>query len=146
MAYSQERRAAVLVKMLPPSRMTIAALSRQEGISEKTLYKWRREVRAQGRLAPDAGEAPAGWTSRDKFAAVVETASLNVAETAAYCRERGLYPEQIAAWRAACEEESIPSALVAWLAQDIGVPATALADYTTRPVALQMTKAWDNWP
>jgi transposase-like protein len=103
MAYSQERRAAVLVKMLPPSSMTIAALSRQEGISEKTLYKWRREARAQGRLAPDAGEAPAGWTSRDKFAAVVETAALNVAETAAYCRERGLYPEQIAAWRAACE-------------------------------------------
>lgn len=33
-------------------------------------------------------------------------------------------------WR---EEEPIPSALVAWLAQDIGVPATALADYTTRP-------------
>ncbi|NBB69570.1 MAG: hypothetical protein GVY33_04475 [Alphaproteobacteria bacterium] len=28
MAYSQERRAGVLVKMLPPSRMTIAALSR----------------------------------------------------------------------------------------------------------------------
>ncbi len=63
-----------------------------------------RGTGGQGRLAPDAGEAPAGWTSRDKFAAVVETASLNVAETAAYCRERGLYPEQIAAWRAACEE------------------------------------------
>jgi len=103
MAYWQERRAAVPVKMLPPSSMTIAALSRQEGISEKTLYKWRREARAQGRPAPDAGEAPAGWTSRDKFAAVVETASLNVAETAAYCRERGLYPEQIAAWRPTCE-------------------------------------------
>ena len=53
MAYSQERRAAVLVKMLAPSRMTITALSRQEGICERILYKWRREARAQGRLAPD---------------------------------------------------------------------------------------------
>ena len=103
MAYSKERRAAVIAKMLPPSRVPIPTLSRQEGISEATLYKWRGEARAQGRLAPDAGEAPAGWTSRDKFAAVVETASLNADALAAYCRERGLYPEQITAWRAACE-------------------------------------------
>jgi len=104
MAYSKERRAAVIAKMLPPSRVPIPTLSRQEGISAATLYKWRGEARAQGRLAPDAGEAPAGWTSRDKFAAVVETASLNAEAMAAYCRERGLYPEQITAWRAACEQ------------------------------------------
>lgn len=102
MGYSKERRAAVIAKLLPPDRLSIPSLSRQEGISEATLYKWRSEARAQGRLAPDA-VAPAGWTSRDKFAAVVETASLNAEALAAYCRERGLYPEQIAAWRAACE-------------------------------------------
>ena len=87
------------------SSMTIAALShwQEADLARRRIYKWRREARAQGRLAPDAGEAPAGWTSRDKFAAVVETAALNVAETAAYCRERGLYPEPITAWRAACE-------------------------------------------
>jgi transposase-like protein len=104
MAYSKEHRAAVIAKMLPPAGMAIPALSRLEGISEATLYKWRSEARAQGRLAPDAGDAPAGWTSRDKFAAVVETASLNAETLAAYCRERGLYPEQIAAWRVACEQ------------------------------------------
>lgn len=104
MAYSKERRAAVIAKMLPPASVAIPVLSRQEGISEATLYKWRSEARAQGRLAPDAGDAPAGWTSRDKFAAVVETAPMNAEALAAYCRERGLYPEQIAAWRAACEQ------------------------------------------
>lgn len=103
MIYSKERRAAVLAKMLPPDSVPIATLSRREGISEATLYQWRRAARAQGRLAPDAGDAPAGWTSRDKFAAVVETAPLNAEALAAYCRERGLYPEQIAAWRTACE-------------------------------------------
>jgi len=100
MAYSKERRAAVIAKMQPPDRLSIPSLSREEGISEATLYKWRSEARAQRRLAQDA-VAPAGWTSRDKFAAVVETASLNAEALAAYCRERGLCPEQIAAWRAA---------------------------------------------
>ena len=33
MAYSKERRAAVIAKMLPPSRVPIPTLSRQEGIS-----------------------------------------------------------------------------------------------------------------
>ena len=104
MACSKERRAAVIAKMPPPLSVSIPVLSRQEGISEATLYKWRGEARAQGRLAPDAGDAPSGWTSRDKFAAVVETAALNAEALAAYCRERGLYPAQIAAWRAACEQ------------------------------------------
>lgn len=35
---------------------------------------------------------------------MVETAGLNEAERAEYCRKRGLYPEQIIAWRTACEQ------------------------------------------
>ena len=47
---------------------------------------------------------PDGWTSRDKFAAVLETAALNEVDLATYCRQRGLYAEQIQAWRTACEQ------------------------------------------
>ena len=53
---------------------------------------------------PDADAGPAGWSSRDKFAAVLETAALNEADLAEYCRKRGLYPAQIATWRSACEQ------------------------------------------
>ena len=38
------------------------------------------------------------------MAAVMETAGLNEAERAEYCRKRGVYPEQIMAWRTACEQ------------------------------------------
>ncbi|MFN2310254.1 MAG: IS3 family transposase, partial [Gammaproteobacteria bacterium] len=47
---------------------------------------------------------PEGWSSCDKFAAVLETASLNEADLGEYCRKRGIYPAQIVAWRAACEQ------------------------------------------
>jgi len=53
---------------------------------------------------PDGDHTPEGWSSRDKFAAVLETAALSEAEVAEYCRKRGLYPEQIRAWRSACEQ------------------------------------------
>lgn len=35
---------------------------------------------------------------------MLETAALNEADLAEYCRKRGLYPAQIAAWRFACEQ------------------------------------------
>ncbi|MDB4254706.1 IS3 family transposase [bacterium] len=73
-------------------------------MSEATLHKWRAEARSKGQLLPDADAGPEGWLSRDKFAAVLETAALNEADLAEYCRKRGLFPAQIAAWRAACEQ------------------------------------------
>lgn len=53
---------------------------------------------------PDADAGPEGWSSCDKFAAVLETAALNEADLSEYCQTRGLYPAQITAWRAACEQ------------------------------------------
>jgi RNase P protein component len=52
---------------------------------------------------PDGDSGPEGWSARDKFNAVVESASLNEAQLAEYCRAKGLYPEQIEQWRRACE-------------------------------------------
>jgi transposase-like protein len=102
--YSEERKEAVLRKMLPPHNRSLKALAAEEGISEATLYNWRRQARAQGRLLPDGDASPQGWSASDKFAAVVETAALNEAELAEYCRKRGLYPQQVQEWRAACEQ------------------------------------------
>jgi transposase-like protein len=102
--YSEERKEAVLRKMLPPHNRPLSELAAEEGISEVTLYLWRRKARAQGRLLPDADAGPEGWSAGDKFAAVVESAALNEAELAEYCRKRGLYPQQIQRWRAACEQ------------------------------------------
>ncbi len=104
MGYSLERKEAVLKKMLPPNNQSIAALAKEEGISDATLYNWRHQARNEGRLMPDSDNTPDGWTSRDKFAAVMETAAMSEAEIAEYCRQRGLYSEQLASWRTACEQ------------------------------------------
>lgn len=103
MKYPKERKEAILKKMLPPHNRPIAEIAREEGICEATLYNWRQGARGEGRLLPDGDRTPSGWSAADKFAAVVETVALNEAELSAYCRQRGLYPEQIRAWRQACE-------------------------------------------
>ena len=104
MGYPKERKEAVLKKMLPPHNKSIPELAKEEGISEGTLYSWRKAARAEGRLMPDGDSTPQGWVSADKFAAVVETAAMNEVELSVYCRERGLYPEQVQEWREACEQ------------------------------------------
>lgn len=103
MRYSPERKEAVLKKMIPPHNRSIKQLAIEEGISEATLYNWRQEARAKGILLPDSDTGPEGWTARDKFAAVMESASLNEQETAEYCRRKGIYPHQLKQWRKACE-------------------------------------------
>jgi transposase-like protein len=104
MRYPQERKEAVMKKMLPPNSQSIKEIAQSEGISMGTLYSWRNAARAEGRLMPDGDGTPVGWCARDKFACVVETAALNQAALSAYCRKKGLYPEQLEQWRQACEE------------------------------------------
>lgn len=101
-SYSAERKAALLKKLLPPINLSVAELARQEGVSQQTLYNWRREIRAEGAAVPGDKKVPDEWPAEAKFAVVVETATLSEIELAEYCRRKGLYPEQVAAWREAC--------------------------------------------
>jgi len=50
-AYSLERKAAVLAKMLPPNNVALHQLAQEERISKSTLCLWRAEARAKGKLA-----------------------------------------------------------------------------------------------
>ncbi|NBD38749.1 MAG: hypothetical protein GVY10_09285 [Verrucomicrobia bacterium] len=102
--YSKERREAVIAKMTGPNRKSVPELVEEEKICSATLYKWRKQARAQGRVMPEGDDTPEGWGSQDKFNAVLETAALSEQELSVYCRERGLYPEQIRRWRRNCAE------------------------------------------
>ena len=89
-------------RMMPPKNVPVSSLAQETGITEQTLYVWRREAKGKGLAMPGDGKNAEGWSSEDKFAVVLETAPLNAAELAEYRRRKGLYPEQIAAWRASC--------------------------------------------
>lgn len=98
------RKQAVLSKMLSPNPPAISALAKQEGVSEATLYNWRKQLRQEGRPVPEHDRTSENWSAQTKFAVVVETAALTEIELAEYCRSKGLYPEQIKAWRDAAIE------------------------------------------
>ena len=51
-SYSPERKAALINKLLPPQNMSVAELSRQEGIAPATLYAWRAKLKAGSAVVP----------------------------------------------------------------------------------------------
>jgi transposase-like protein len=102
-SYSKEQKAALMAKMLEPNPVSVPELAKETGIPKDTLYGWRnRAGKAAGVVPAASGSRSARWSSEEKFTAVVETALMNEAELGAYCRQRGLYVEQVRRWRQGC--------------------------------------------
>ena len=100
--YSTEHKQAIIAKMMPPYNVRVSVLSEETGISQQTLYSWRNKAKREGLVVPGDGKNPEKWSSQDKFSVVLETAAMNEAELSEYCRRKGLYPDQIADWKASC--------------------------------------------
>ena len=113
MAYSKELRERAIARMLPPINASISAVSRELNIPYPTLYTWRTESSKQPAPVSPAAESDDPFDSQSKFQVVLETATLNEVDLAAYCRSKGLYVEQIAQWRAQCEAAFNPKPLSA---------------------------------
>lgn len=100
--YSHEFKYSIITKMMPPQNQSISDIARETGLSEATLHKWRKQARAKGLAVPSGEQEVERWSTQDKYLIVIETAKLSEVEMAEYCRKKGLYVEQVQAWRDAC--------------------------------------------
>lgn len=104
--YSTAFKAKAVARLLPPESATLEDVSRELGVRADTLSRWRAEALSdsQDRL----------WTGPARLEAVIHTASLDEEGRSAWCRENGVYPEELAQWRAqASESLSDPSSAAA---------------------------------
>ena len=102
--YSEARKQSMLKKMMPPLNVPVSQLVKETGISDCTLYTWRKAARLKGVVVPGNGKNAEDWSSENKFAVVVETLPLNEAELAEYCRKKGLYVDQVKSWKVICQQ------------------------------------------
>lgn len=106
--YPAELKASLIAKMLSPNNVNVLEIARETGIPKDTLYTWRRN--AQKGDAPTQDVPSYGLNSEEKWGAVLETATLNEIELSEYCRRKGLFPQQISAWREICKQAHAPLA------------------------------------
>jgi len=110
--YSPEFKEQMVRKMMPPNNQSVASIHRESGISSPSLYAWKRQFQERGCVVPAKISHPDGWDNKAKLAAVIESALMNEAERSIYCRERGLYVEQLDAWKAAFEQAEGTGAVI----------------------------------
>jgi transposase len=102
--YSEQFREQILKRMLAPESATVPQLHEETGVNKNTLHTWRSKWKQEGLLAEQTVKGTQGksLSGQEKFRIVVETAQLNETELSVYCRERGVYPEQVKQWQQDC--------------------------------------------
>jgi len=93
--YGQAYRDRIVARLLPPESAAIDVVSREIGVSVATLARWRAGALA----APGALTNPQRWTPAARLEAVITTAAMAEAARSTWCREQGLYPAELDAWK-----------------------------------------------
>ena len=101
--YAQEFKEKTTRQLLPPHSRSVASVSRETGVSEPTLYAWKKQFAQQAQPAAAPREGAHHWNAKARLNAVIATAAMNELERSAWCREQGLYVHELDAWREAFE-------------------------------------------
>ena len=96
--YGQDYKDRVVARLLPPESAPVERVSAEVGVSAATLERWR----AQALESASGGGEPARrvWTAAARLQAVIATASLDETAKSAWCREQGVYPQELTQWSA----------------------------------------------
>ncbi len=90
--YGQGFKDRAVARLLPPQSASVDEVAREVGVGAQTLQRWLGDA-----LSRPARER--AWTAPARLEAVIATASMDEAARGAWCREHGVYPQQLAQWR-----------------------------------------------
>jgi transposase len=76
--YAETFKTRVVGRLLPPESAAVDEVSREVGVAAQTLER---------------------WTAPARLEAVIATAAMDEAARSAWCREHGVYPQQLQQWR-----------------------------------------------
>ena len=92
--YGQAYKDRIVARLLPPESCSVEQVSREIGISVATLERWRADA-----LATGSSGGVQRWTAAARLQAVIATAAMDESTLSGWCREQGLYPSELDAWK-----------------------------------------------
>ena len=90
--YSSEFKERAVARLLPPESAEVSRMSQEIGVSVATLERWRADA-----LSRPARER--AWTAAARLEAVIATAAMDEAQRSTWCRDKGVFPSDLAQWR-----------------------------------------------
>ena len=100
-SYTSEEKARLVARLIPPENISITKLAIETGIAKSTLAQWKNKSL---HIIPTNSslKARGAVSSQEKFLIVMETYTLSEVELSRYCREKGLYVEEVKKWSMSC--------------------------------------------
>jgi len=96
--YTKEEKDGLVKRLFAPESISVGVLSNETGISKSTLATWKKKAeQVNGIIKPKRRLSP-----NEKFLVVMETYTLTEVELSRYCREKGLYYDEVKKWSSIC--------------------------------------------
>lgn len=96
MEYSEEFKAAMVRKLLPPNARSASELARELNLPQPTLSRWLREARSVGGVTTKRSKQ---WTTAEKLRVLLEADQLGEDKLGELLRREGLHEAQLKQWR-----------------------------------------------
>ncbi len=90
--YGQAYKDRAVARLLPPESAAVEVVAREIGVAAGTLRRWREDAQSR----PARGRA---WTAGARLEAVITAAAMDETGKSAWCREHGVYPDELDKWR-----------------------------------------------
>lgn len=98
MKYSRRMKESVLRKVLPPESRSVSEVAMEMGISEQTIYSWKRQAE-NGTLPMECTGSPRETVQLERYNLLLESKSLGEGELGVWLREKGLHSEHLTLWQ-----------------------------------------------
>ena len=97
MKYSKRFKESVLKKVLPPENRSVPEVAREMGISDQTIYNWKKMVE-NGEQLLNEESSPSSIGRLEKFNLLLEGKTIQEDESGKWLREKGLHSEHLNLW------------------------------------------------
>jgi len=97
MKYSKRLKETALRKILPPENRSVLDVAREMGISEQTIYNWKKQAE-NGSLFLEETNSPVHTGQLEQYNLILESKSIDEAGIGEWLREKGLHSEHLNLW------------------------------------------------
>ena len=92
MKYIKMFKESVLKKVLPPENRSVPEVAREMGISDQTIYNWKKMLE-NGEQLLEEESSPSSIGRLEKFNLLLEGKTVTEEESGKWLREKGLHSE-----------------------------------------------------